>query len=447
MENKPGTDVPIDGEKLSRKILVHLIPYLMFLYILAYIGRINFGYAALKMNADLGITDAQFGLIAGIFFIAYFIFEVPSNIILDKVGARKWIGRILFSWGLVAMATGLAQNVTHLYLARFILGAAEAGFFPGVILYLTFWLPQKERAKAVSMFMLGIPVSYFLGGPLSGAILDNIHWLGIDSWRWVFFLEGFPSVIFGFVVFFTLADGPKEVKWLSAAEKKWLINTLEEENKGKVTGKRHLSKETLLNKDIWLLAFVYFTIEIAEYAITFWSPILIERLSSFTSTTSIGWVNGSIYILGAATMILWGRRSDKKLERRWHTVAPMICCSASLLLLTFFSHSMFSVLWMAVIIASVYAVFGPFWSLPSMVLAGPSAAVGIAIINSCGNLAGFVSPNVIGLASEATGSVEKGFMIIAIFMTIATLFIITKLDPKKYSIKEKGKAAIAPPSF
>lgn len=426
-------------DQTVKKVTTKLIPYLILLYILAYIGRSNLAYAALTMNVDLGITDAAFGLIAGAFFIGYFIFEVPSNIIMTKVGARIWIARILITWGLIVMATAFVQNVHHLYIARFLLGLAEAGFFPGVILYLTYWFRGQDSARAISRFMLAIPISYMIGGPLFGYVLDHVFWLNLESWRWVFLFGGLPSVIFGIITLFVLPNGPKDVKWLTDQEKEWIETTLAEENRNKIKSERALSKETLLNKPLWILVFVYFAIEMGEYGLAFWSPQVIQRVSEHLSSTQIGLFTAATYVLGAITMVWWGAHSDKKLERRNHVIIPLILAALSLVAIGYVTHSLLAVLMLALIIGSVYALFGPFWALPSMFLTGSSAAVGIAMINSFGNLAGFVSPSMIGVVGNATGNITSGFYVIAAIMVVAVILVAITVKNTGFGKKDAEK--------
>jgi ACS family tartrate transporter-like MFS transporter len=425
------------GDSTYRTTTLRLMPVLIAFYILAYIGRSNLGYAALTMNADLGISDAAFGLIAGIFFIAYFLFEVPSNILLDKFGARKWIARILITWGLVIVATAFVQNIEQLYVARFLLGVAEAGFFPGVILYLSRWFLGRDAAKAVAIFMLAIPISYMIGAPISGLILDHVTWLDMPSWRWIFILEGVPSIIGGIVCFFVLPDHPRDVKWLSTEQKSWLQSSLDAEAALKPAQSRgYLSRETLLNPKIWALIVVYFAIEMGEYGLGFWTPLIIHRLGETFSATSVGLLTAATYVLGAVAMVLWGRSSDKRRERRWHTIAPTLLCAVALATIGFFAHSMLAVAFLAMIISTVYALFGPFWSLQTYFLSGATAVVGIAMINSFGNLAGFASPYLIGAMSDWTGDQYAGFYVIAVLMVIASAILAKSVRNEKLRAQE-----------
>ncbi len=412
------------GDSTHRSVTRHLMPVLIVFYVLAYLGRSNLGYAALTMNVDLGISDAAFGLVAGIFFLAYFIFEVPSNILLDRFGARKWIARILVTWGIVIVCTGFVQNVEQLYIARFLLGIAEAGFFPGVILYLSRWYLGRDAAKAAAMFMLAIPISYMIGAPISGWIIDNAYWFGLPSWRWLFILEGIPSMIGGIACLFVLPDRIRDVKWLNGPQKEWLETSLAAEAALKpAKSEKYLSRQTILNPKIWILIVIYFAIEMGEYGLGFWTPLIIQRLDDYRSATNVGLLTAGTYVLGAVAMILWSRSSDRHRERRWHTIAPTLLCAVALVAIGSFADSLVAVAFLAIIIAAVYALLGPFWSLQAYFLTGATAVVGIAMINSFGNLAGFVSPFLIGAMSDWTGDQYAGFYVIAGLMLLAAVLL------------------------
>lgn len=424
--SKPGIVSAIE-KSVTKKIKVHIIPIVLILYVISYLDRVNLGYAALDMNSDLGISATQYGLTAGIFFIGYFIFEIPSNLLLHKIGARVWIARILISWGIVAMATALAQNVFHIYIFRFILGIAEAGFFPGILLYLTYWFPAKERARAVGMFMLALPVSYIIGAPVSGLIMDHIHWGGIEGWRWLFVLEGLPAVILGILTLFLLPNRPSFAKWLTQEEKDWLAEELDKEHQAKIKQQKFSTMQAILSGRVLLLGFIYLCIVIALYGVGFWVPQIVKGFSGSASDTAIGFITAIPYVVGGIVMVWWSLHSDKKLERRFHTAIPMIVCAIGLAVLTFISsHAVAAIIMLTIVILATFSFFGPFWSLPSLFLTEASAAAGIATINSIGNLGGFIGPYAIGFISDTTNSQYGGLFVIVVFLIIgffATLAI------------------------
>lgn len=422
-------------EVVTRKVRNHIIPWIIVLYVVAFLDRVNTGYAALTMNKALGITADAFGLVAGIFFIGYFIFEVPSNMILHKIGARIWIARILVSWGIVAMLTAVAQSVMHLYILRFLLGAAEAGFFPGIILYITFWFRGKEQARAFALFMTALALSSIIGAPMSGLILDHIHWAGIASWRWLYVLEGAPALICGILTFYLLPDRPNNAKWLTQKEKAWLNSELEKERKAKL-GKHSMTfGQVLRNGRVWQLSIIYLCIVIGLYGIGFWMPQIIKALSSVFSNSAVGYLTMIPYIVGAVAMIWIGRRSDRMHERRWHAALPPLAGAIALVLLGQTSSPVWSIVLLSIVTAGIYSFFGPFWSLPGLFLTEASAAVGIAVINSVGNLGGFFGPYIIGAVKGATGSVYSGLIVLAAFLVLGTVLIL--------SIRKQNASAVA----
>lgn len=410
--------------KTVKKIQYRILPFIIVLYFIAMLDRTNLSYVASHMNKDLGITSAQFGIVAGIFFIGYFLFEVPSNIILNKVGARVWIARILITWGIVAAATSLVQDVTHLYILRFILGIMEAGFFPGIILYLTFWFRKEDRAKVISLFMLGLPLAYIFGAPVSGLILDHIHWMGISSWRWMFFLEGIPAVLLGICTFVFLTEKPENAKWLTDKEKAWLHNELESEKQSVTNKYSNSTAKTIFSPMIWLLAIVYFSKTLAIYGVGFFAPQIIDSFTDGLSSTAVGFITAIPYIFASIVMIIWGRHSDKTKERRWHIAIPIGICALALIAFGFTSNPIVVIALLCIINGATFSLYGPFWTLPSLFLTGTSAAAGIAAINSIANLGGFVGPYAIGAINDATGSVYGGLVIIAVVCIIAFIIIL-----------------------
>ena len=306
-----------------RKLQIRLIPLLFLLYVVAMIDRINIGFAQLTMNKDLGLSSQQYGIAAGIFFVGYFLFEVPSNLILHKVGARVWIARILLSWGVVASLTGLVQSVHQLYAARVVLGFAEAGYYPGIVLYLTYWFRQRELARVLSLFLTGFAVNSVLGAPISGFILQHVHWLGVGSWRWLFILEGLPAIALGFLTYLVLPNRPSEAKFLTEEEKDWVQAELEREETQKPQG-RHSAMEGIANLRVWHLALIYFAMMIGSYTLSFYAPQLVKSLSSEYSSSLVGNLVMIPYLVALVGMIFVGRSSDRRMERRYHAAACLL---------------------------------------------------------------------------------------------------------------------------
>ncbi|MDQ0220212.1 MFS transporter [Peribacillus cavernae] len=411
--------------RTTKKVTRRIVPFIMLLYVVAFLDRANLGYAALDMNDALGLTSQMFGIASGIFFISYFLFEVPSNLMLERFGARKWIARILISWGIVVVITSFVGNATHLYIARFLLGALEAGFFPGIILYLTYWFKAKERAKTIAMFMTAIAVSYIIGAPLSTWIMDNINWMGMAGWRWMFVIEGVPAIILGIVTFFYLTDRPENAKWLTTEEKNWLISELkrEREIKDKTNPNNHGIKKALTNPRVWYLALIYFTFNIGLYGIGFWLPQIIKSLSDVLTNTQVGLLTMIPYIAGAIAMNIWSRRSDRLEERRLHAAIPLIVGSLGLFGSGLTSDPLVSITMMAVAVGGMYSFYGPFWSLSTQFLSTSAAAVGIAFINSIGNLSGFVGPYGIGMIQDATGNVNFSLFFLSASLLVPSILL------------------------
>jgi MFS transporter, ACS family, tartrate transporter len=406
--------------KLKRRIL----PLLFLLYVVAYLDRINIGFAAFSMNQELGITSAQYGFLTGIFFWGYFLFEIPSNIILQKMGARLWIARILVSWGAIAMLGGLVHTVSQLYVVRLLLGVAEAGFFPGIVLYLTYWFRQREQAQMVAWFLTGLPVATVVGAPFSGAILDHVHWLAISSWRWLLILEGMPAIGCGFLTWFLLPGCPAESKFLLPEEKQWLADELRQEERSKSRNHPGNALQALANPRVWHLACISFTYLIGLYAMSFWMPQAVKQLAHDYSSTLLGLLIMVPHLVGLAAMILVSRSSDRKLERRFHAAIPLIAGAVSLMLLSTTSSVWVALSLWAVIAAGIYSFLGPFWSLPSEFLSGLSAAAGIAFINSIGNLGGFVGPAAIGVLTRQSGGLSTGLLLVGFSLLVSAVLLL-----------------------
>jgi ACS family tartrate transporter-like MFS transporter len=410
----PSAPTGIDALAI-RKLRTRVIPFVLVLFVIAFVDRINIGFAALTMNKELAITAQQYGFLAGIFFFGYFIFEIPSNLLLHKIGARIWIARILISWGIVAMLTG------------FVLGAAEAGFVPGMYLYLTYWFPQRHLAHAIALFNTGNPVANVIGAPVSGVILDHIHWLGLSSWRWLLILEGIPAILGGILTYFLLPDRPADASFLSAGEKDWVRAELAREEQQKLTTEGITVGQTLAHGRVWHLTAIYFMAMIASYSMIFWMPQLLKAFSSQYSNTTVGMLVMIPYVVALAAMAGVGRSSDRRQERRYHAGIPLIIGAIGLVVLgtAMTSSVFFSVTLWCVVASGIYSLFGPFWSLPNEFLTGFSAAAGIAFINSIGNVGGFVGPYALGAVSKATGSFRGGLVFAGASLFVSAMLLIT----------------------
>jgi ACS family tartrate transporter-like MFS transporter len=411
-EVKLGNDTSAAAKGIEtrtiRKLQIRLIPFLFLLYVVAYVDRINIGFASLTMNKDLGISSQQYGLVAGIFFVGYFLFEVPSNLMLHKVGARVWIARILLSWGVVATLTGLVQSVHQLYIARILLGVTEAGYYPGVVLYLTYWFPQKHQARTLALFLTGNPVTSIVGAPISGFILDHVHWLGIGSWRWLMILEGAPAIALGLLTYVVLPSRPSDAKFLTSEEKDWLEAELEREEEFKLKQRRHSALEGLTNPNVWRLVLIYFGMMIGGYTMAFWMPQMVKALSSEYSNSLVGNMVMIPYVAAVAAMILVSRSSDRRLERRYHAAFSLLLCGIAFLSLSGTYSPAVTVVLLSCLAIGYCSSLSPFWALPSEFLTGFSAASGIALINAAGNLGGFAGSTVVGYIGQKTGSLAGG---------------------------------------
>ena len=414
-----------------QKLRIRILPYIFVLFVVCFLDRINIGFAALTMNKELAITGQQYGLLFGIFFFGYFFFEIPSNLLLHKIGAQVWIARILISWGIVAMLTGLVHTVHQLYIVRFLLGLAEAGYFPGMALYLTYWFPQREQARALALLIAAIPVATILGAPVSGLILDHVHWLGVGSWRWLLILEGTPALVCGALTYFLLPNRPQEAKFLTADEKEWIRAELGREEQQKLEQCRYSALQALASGRVWHLVFIYFGITVGNYAMQSWTPQLVKSLSSLYSNSMIGFLVSIPNLVGLASMIIVSRSSDHKLERRYHVAIPAIIAAGALVLLGATRSPFYSLTLLSFLAAGVYSCFGPFWALPSEFLTGFSAAAGIALINSVGNLGGFAGPYLIGTIATRTGSLYAGLSMagVALFMSAMLVLILPRKAP------------------
>ena len=396
-------------EAVVRRLTWRLVPFLFLLYIVAYLDRINVGFAALQMQQQLAFTDAVYGLVAGMFFAGYFCFQVPSNLVLQRVGARRWIASLMMVWGVISAAMVFVSGPRSFYILRFLLGAAEAGFFPGVIFYLKNWFPVRARARTVARFMTAAPLSGVVGGPVSGALLGLHLTAGLAGWQWMFLLEGIPAVLLGGVVLVYLVDCPEEAAWLSGAEREWLLATLRlEEQVPAVSG----TFSALKMGRIWMLALVYFGLNTVSYGVSLWLPKLIKSLSGVSNFT-VGLMSAIPYVAAALAMVAVGLHSDRSGERRWHTAVPAFAGALALSAAAYSTSVGPAILLISVAVLGVFSMMGPFWAMPSSLLSGTAAAAGIAFINSLGNLGGFVGPYVIGLVRTSTGQFKGGLLLVS----------------------------------
>ncbi|MNY87818.1 putative metabolite transport protein NicT [compost metagenome] len=406
-----------------RKIAFRLMPFLMLCYFCAYLDRVNVGFAKLQMMSDLQFSEAVYGLGAGIFFIGYFLCEVPSNIVLHKVGARRWIARIMITWGILSGCFAFVQTEWQFYTLRFLLGVAEAGLAPGLLLYLTYWFPSYRRARMTVLWFIAIPISGMIGGPLSGLIMDRMSGVhGWFGWQWMFLIEAIPTVVVGLLVLAVLKDSVQDANWLTQDEKNLVKQELAQDNQHK---EGHGSvKEFVADKRLWLLAGIYFCVVMGQYAITFWLPTLI-RNSGISDNWHIGLLTSLPYMCAIVIMLLAGRSGDHFQERRWHLIIPMCAGAIALTLATLLASNLtLSLIFLCIAASGVLTASSLFWMLPTNFLGGVSAAAGIAAVNSFANLAGFCSPYLIGWVTTNTGSNAIGmFLITAVLIFGASLVL------------------------
>ncbi|HEX9470591.1 MAG TPA: MFS transporter [Bradyrhizobium sp.] len=408
------------------KVSKRLVPFLIVCYFVAYLDRVNVGFAALTMNQDLGLSQTAFGFGAGIFFIAYFIFEVPSNLLLERFGARKWIARIMLSWGIlsgamafipaIARATGIG-NENGFYLLRILLGVAEAGFFPGIIFYLTLWFPAEYRARIVGYFMAAIPLSTVIGAPISGVLLYLHGGLGLAGWQWLFIIEAVPAIILAGVVFFYLTDRPADAAWLAPDERAWLAERLALEQRQRLAVRSYSVTEALVNPRVLGLSLVYFGAVATNYGLSFFLPQIVKAFGLNTFLTTL--VSATPYAVGVIGMVWWGRRSDRVGERRFHTAIPLFVAAAGIAVSTALDDPTLKMISLCVAGFGIFACLPVFWTLPTAFLSGAAAAAGIAVINSIGNLAGFAGPFAMGWIKDHTGSYAGGLLLLAALGLIA----------------------------
>jgi len=415
---------PVD-KSTARKVYWRLLPLAILTYFLCYLDRINVGFAALTMNKDLGLDAATFGMAAGAFFWGYFLFEVPSNLILEKVGARLWIARIMVSWGILSGATAFAVGPWSFLTMRFLLGLAEAGLFPGMILFFTYWFPDWHRARIMAGFTVALPLAVAAGAPLSTSIIAGMDKIwGFAGWQWMFIAEAIPTVIVGFVFFFFVTDRPHQAHWLNDDERSWLVTTLDEERK-LIEGKRKVSLwQSFYEPKVLILTLNYFGIVTASLGLLLFLPQMVKQLG--LTTMEVGWVSMIPYLFGALSMVTWGWISDRIGERRWNLFAACIVAAVGLAFAGMTIGTPWAVVGMTLATIGLYGTKGPFWTLPSMILTGSAAASGIAWINGLGNLGGFFGPTAVGWIKTLTGSYESGLYLLAglaVMSAVTTLWL------------------------
>ena len=428
-----------------RKIFVRLIPFLIVLYITAFLDRVNVGFAALQMNADLGFSATEFGIGSAMFFIGYCLAEVPSNLILARLGARLWIARIMISWGLLAAAMMFVRTPNQFYVLRFALGVAEAGFFPGVVFYLGQWVPAASRARAIAAFMTGIPLSGVVGGPLSGAVLGLGGNLGLAGWQWLFLLEGLPAVLLAIVVLRYLDDSPEQARWLDAVERAELIEALRVEARAGRGRDTRRAREALLSPVVWLLGMIFMLANVGYYGYAIWSPQIIKTVSG-AGNLGTGVIAGAISLAMAAAMLANGRHSDNSDERYLHVALSLFLMTAGFVGFVSLQSPALSLCALALVPIGIGSAYGPFYAIPSTFLAGDAAAAGIALIASIANVGGIVGPPLIGWTKDVSGGYRGSFLILGVMACAAALLALYVRFSQQRAVRASGPIARGTPT-
>lgn len=403
-----------------RKVTLRLIPFLFILYIVAWLDRVNVGFAALQMNSDLGFSSAAFGFGSGVFFLGYCLFEVPSNLILHRVGARRWIARIMMTWGAISMAMMFVRTTPTFYILRFLLGAAEAGFFPGMVYYLSQWYPEAQRARAIAAFMTAVPVSGVIGGPLSGALLSLNGVFGLAGWQCLFLVEGLPAMLLGVIVLFYLIDRPEAAHWLAPAERNWLANELASERITRSATHPIGILAALTNPTIWQLGIIFLLAAIGFYSYSFWAPLIIKSLTG-TTDLGVGLILGAISAVTIILMLLNSAHSDRRDERPLHVAVPLLIMGVGFLGCALLHQPILAVLSLALVPIGHCSAYGPFWSLPARFFTGAPAAAGIALVVTIANVGGFAGPALIGAMKDRFGTHDPAFMLLGTCGIVAAL--------------------------
>lgn len=434
-------------ERVIRKVTRRLIPFLGLGYFVCYLDRTNIGVAKLTMSAELGLTETMFGLASGLFFIGYLFFEVPSNLALHKFGARRWIARIMLTWGAIATATAFVTDANTLYVLRVLLGIGEAGFMPGVMLYMTFWFPRAYRVRLVGLFLLGLPIASALGTPLSSAIIQYCDGLwGLSGWRAMFLLEGLPAIVLAVVTWFYLTDRPSHAKWLKDDEKAWLNKELESEASDTGSHSTASLRRALTDSRVWILGLVYFGILYGQYSLSFFLPTIVAGFKQTFNTNfdllTTGLIVAVPYAVGGVAMVLWSKRSDRTGERIWHLSIPVLIGAVSIPVALYMQSPFLTMVAVTFTAVGFLCALPVFWYLPSTFLTGVGAAAGIAIINSIGNTSGFVAPYVTGFLVDATGNSRAGLWVVGGMMFLAVVLIHVLNRRASFTNGNDGKASL-----
>jgi MFS transporter, ACS family, tartrate transporter len=425
-------DSPERHREVVSRVTRRLIPFAFICYVVAYIDRVNVGFAATVLQRDLGLSDTQYGYGAGLFFLGYCFFEVPSNLILERVGARRWIARILIGWGIVSMGMVFVRDVDTFYVARILLGLAEAGFFPGIVLYLTYWIPAADRARTGALFMMAAPVAIIVGAPISNRLLALDGTLGLRGWHWLFIMEGLPAVLLGVLALRALTDRPRDAEWLSTADREWLTRTMDEESTRRAaTGHTSLAR-SLRSGRVWLICAVYFLNTVVTYGIFLWLPKMLTEAAGGRQSFGLSLMTALPFAAALLAMFLVGRHSDRTGERKYHVGACAMTAAAGLVLAVAFRGN----LWLVVLSFTLSqvgqrSVQGVFWAIPPIFLGGTAAAACIGLINAIGNLGGWVGPSLMGMLRQATGTYSRGLLVLAAALVIETIIVISLRLPAR----------------
>jgi D-galactonate transporter len=435
-ENREEIGVNEIETRTMAKVMRRLVPFLILCYFAAYLDRVNVGFAALTMVPDLHLSKTAFGFGAGIFFLAYFVFEVPSNLALDRFGASRWIARIMVTWGILSGAMALVSGETSFYVVRTLLGAAEAGFFPGIIFYLTLWFPGVYRARIIAYFMAAIPLSSVIGAPVSGLILYADGALGLRGWQWLFIIEAVPAILLGFVCWFYLTDHPAHAVWLAPEERQWLVERMAAERRVREQARRYGVMEALVNPRVLAIALIYFGAVAVNYGLSFWLPQIVKAFGLNNAQT--GFVTAIPYVIGTIGMVYWGRRSDRLGERKGHMAIALIAAAGGIAVSAVLSDPVAKMIALSVAGFGIFSCLPIFWTFPTAFLSGTAAASGIAVINSIGNLSGFAGPYVMGALRDYTGSFASGLFVIAGAAVVSLIIVL--LLPHDRALEEAPAA-------